>query len=120
MSVVAFAKKEIGWPGPMCLLYEWVLGAGDTGTPVKLPYNTDVTVQVMAIAGATITWQGTLDEAAAPTVYGTLNKAKDGTALTQVAAGDIQGVVEHPLQYRPSSAGGTATVRLVATKQWKD
>jgi len=110
----------------MVLLFEWAaMHQGDTGAPIRLPYNADIGVQIVAgdITSTTIAWEGTLESKAVPTVYGTLHKV-DGTALVQSSVGTIDQVLERALQYRPDITSGGAstsvTVRLIATKQWKD
>jgi hypothetical protein len=126
MAIVNYTKVETGWPSPMVLLFEWAaMKQGDTGAPVRLPYNADIGVQVVGgdITSTTIAWEGTLESKAVPTVYGTLHKV-DGTALVQSVVGTIDQVLERALQYRPDITSGGAstsvTVRLIATKQWKD
>src|SRR5438445_2904177 len=127
MAIIAYTKVETGWPSPVVLLYEWAaMHQGDTGAPIRLPYNADIGVQIVGGdvgGGTTVAWEGTLQEATIPTVYGTCHKV-DGTPMVQSSVGTLDQVLERALQYRPDITSGGAstsvTVRMIATKQWKD
>jgi hypothetical protein len=113
--------------GGAAKLYEWSgLLNTDSGAPLEIPAHADITVSIKGGTlgtGGTVTWEGTLDDAEAPTQYGTVNKA-DGGPLTQNALGAINQMLEHPLQIRPRVTAGDGStnliVRVLAVKQWRD
>lgn len=127
MATTPYTKKETQWNGVPAVLYQWAaIPDAQSGDPVRLPAHSGVCVSISGgtIGTDTVTWQGTLDASTTPaaTAYGTLH-FPDGNNCAQTALGQIDEVLEHALQYRPTTSGGDVTcavnVRLLALNQWR-
>jgi hypothetical protein len=87
---------------------------GDTGAPYKLPHRPIMTVQATGTfgVGGTVTMEGSVDSAAAPS-FSTMKEA-DGTAGTlATGAESMKQLLENVYQVRPNVTAGDGTTSLV-------
>lgn len=116
-TVRAYTKEN---PAHNCIIVTWEgLDGDDTGRPVRLPWESDKTVQLGAgggntHGGSTTILQGSNDVRADPdhadhsnAVWFTLTDPQ-GNAISRTTSALLEQVQENCLWYRPSQSGGTA------------
>lgn len=119
------SAKDYTFPVPKAdgvFIVQWAgLTKNDTGTPVRIPFYTDKSVQIGTVggntdAGSTTVFQGSNDPLADPDAVGhadalwfTLTDPQ-GNSISRTNSAIIEQVMESPLWVRPSNTGVGAIV----------